>query len=75
MLLYRLLFALLNIDTITADQLLLGLRSGVSAIIIIIAIAIGVTIPSIFIERYLTKKRQGEVNHLLALRREKAAAE
>ena len=74
-LLYRLLFALLNIDTITADQLLLGLRSGVSAIIIIIAIAIGVTIPSIFIERYLTKKRQGEVNHLLALRREKAAAE
>ena len=74
-LLYRLLFALLNIQTISAEQLLIGLRSGVTALIIIIAIAIGVTIPSIFMERYIAQRRQHELERLLAQRAARAAEE
>lgn len=74
-LLYRLLFAMLNIQTVSAEQLMVGLRSGVTAIIVIIAIAIGVTIPSIFMERFIAKRRERELERLLALRAEKAAGE
>ena len=74
-LLYRLLFAMLNIQTVSAEQLMVGLRSGVTAIIVIIAIAIGVTIPSIFMERFIAKRRERELERLLALRAAKAAGE
>ena len=67
-LLYRLLFAILNIQTITLAMLLDGLRSGILAIIIIIGIAIGVAIPNIFIHRYIEHNKQRTVEDLLARR-------
>ena len=67
-LLYRLLFAILNIQTITPAMLLDGLRSGILAIIIIIGIAIGVAIPNIFLHRYIEHNRQRTVEDLLAKR-------
>ncbi|RGS70999.1 threonine/serine exporter ThrE family protein [Mitsuokella sp. AF21-1AC] len=67
-LLYRLLFAILNIQTITPSMLLDGLRSGILAIIIIIGIAIGVAIPNIFIHRYIEHNKQRTVEDLLARR-------
>ena len=69
-LLYRLLFALLNISTITPAALLDGIRSGVEAIIIIIGIAVGVAIPNIFNQRHIEKVKQKRVARLLALRDE-----
>jgi uncharacterized membrane protein YjjB (DUF3815 family) len=69
-LLYRLLFALLNISTITPAALLDGIRSGVEAIIIIIGIAVGVAIPNIFNHRHIEKVKQKRVARLLALRDE-----
>lgn len=69
-LLYRLLFAVLNIDSISNEQLMLGLRSGVDAVIIIIAIAIGVAIPNIFIHRYIERKKVRTEKDLLAQRDE-----
>lgn len=67
-LLYRLLFALLNIQFITTDALLDGIRSGVEAIIIIISIAVGVAIPNIFISRYIQRRKLENEERLLAQR-------
>ncbi|WP_298593816.1 threonine/serine exporter family protein [uncultured Mitsuokella sp.] len=69
-LLFRLLFALMNIRTIDSAALLAGLRSGVEAITIIIAIAVGVAIPNIFIHRYIERNKQQMINGLLARRYE-----
>ena len=69
-LLYRLLFALLNISTVTPAALLDGLRSGVEAVTIIIGIAVGVAIPNIFSHRHIEKVKQKRVARLLALRDE-----
>lgn len=67
-LLYRLLFALLNIQFITSSALLDGIRSGVEAVIIIISIAVGVAIPNIFIHRYIQERKLENERRLLAQR-------
>ena len=64
-LLYRVLFALLNIQDITAPTLLAMMRNGVEAVTIIIGIAIGVAIPNIFIHRYIENNKQRTVKDLL----------
>ena len=64
-LLYRVLFALLNIQDITASALLTMMRNGVEAVTIIIGIAIGVAIPNIFIHRYIENNKQRTVKDLL----------
>lgn len=67
-LLYRLLFALLNIQFITTEALADGIRSGVAAVIIIISIAVGVAIPNIFISRYIQRSKIENEKRLLAQR-------
>lgn len=67
-LLYRLLFALLNIKVLTSEELLLGLKSGVEAVIIIIAIAVGVAIPNIFVHRLIERQKQETVQRLIEQR-------
>ena len=67
-LLYRLLFALINIRFITSAALLDGIRSGVEAVIIIIGIAVGVAIPNIFIHRYIQQRKFEDEQRLLAQR-------
>ena len=64
-LLYRVLFALLNIQDITASTLLAMMRNGVETVTIIIGIAIGVAIPNIFIHRYIENNKQRTVKDLL----------
>ena len=73
-LLYRLLFALINIDSLGPDTLLAGLRSGVNAVTIIIGIAVGVAIPNIFIHRYITDRKQRAVDTLLEQRNDDATS-
>jgi uncharacterized membrane protein YjjP (DUF1212 family) len=67
-LLYRLLFALLNLDFITTEEFFISLRSGINAITIIIGIAVGVAIPNIFIHRQIERRKQDNVHKLLAKR-------
>ena len=67
-LLYRLLFELINIRSIDAAALMDGLRSGVEAVTIIVAIAVGVTIPNIFMHRYIEKLKQQQIEELLSER-------
>lgn len=59
------LFALLNIQDITASTLLAMMRNGVEAVTIIIGIAIGVAIPNIFIHRYIENNKQRTIKDLL----------
>ena len=54
-LLYRLLFALLNIRSIDTGSLLTGLRSGIEATTIVIAIAVGAALPNLFLHRYIKR--------------------
>ena len=67
-LLYRLLFSILNITTIDAQTLLLGIRSGVEAVTVIIAMVIGVAIPTIFFRPRLEKYRRQHMEELLLQR-------
>lgn len=67
-LLYRLLFALLNIQFITGEEFFASFRMGVDAVTIIIGIAVGVAIPNIFIHRQIERRKQDNVAKLLAKR-------
>lgn len=64
-LIYRFLFAVINIKTMTLDQLLLAVQSGVDAALIILGIAIGAAMPNIFASRRFEQRRQEEQERLL----------
>ena len=67
-LLYRLLFAVLNVRTLDAAALMAAIQNGVEAILIIIGITVGSAIPDIFARRYIEKKKQLHWNELMANR-------
>lgn len=64
-LLYRSLFTLLNIDTISPEMLSAGVRSGIEAITIIISITIGVTIQNIFFSRQIRQRKIAQEKRLM----------
>ena len=55
-LVYRLLFAIINIRRITLEELLSAIQSGVDALLIILAIAIGAAAPNIFASRSFARQ-------------------
>ena len=67
-LLYRLLFAILHIQTISVEELLEALRFGVNGITIILAIVVGVSIPNIFIQKRIEAQQQHEISAIIAQR-------
>ena len=67
-LLYRLLFAVLHIQTISVEELLEALRFGVNGITIILAIVVGVSIPNIFIQKRIEAQQQREIDAIIARR-------
>ncbi|ERJ95412.1 hypothetical protein HMPREF1992_00656 [Selenomonas sp. oral taxon 892 str. F0426] len=67
-LLYRLLFAVLHIQTISVEELLEALRFGVDGVTIILAVVVGVSIPNIFIQRRMEAQQQREINSIIAQR-------
>ncbi len=54
-LLYRLLFAVINIKDLTLDNLLNALSNGVVAVLILTGLAVGASLPYIFASKYLDK--------------------
>ena len=64
-LIYRLLFAIINVKDLTVDELLRAVQSGVDAILIILGIAIGVAMPSIFANRAFERRKLEEQARLL----------
>ena len=67
-LLYRLLFTLLNINDVSTEVLLGALRNGIEAATIIISIAVSVAIPNIFWSRQIRKNKLAQEKKLLASR-------
>ena len=67
-LLYRLLFAVLHIQTISVEELLEALRFGVDGVTIILAVVVGVSIPNIFIQKRMETQQQREIDAILARR-------
>ena len=67
-LLYRLLFAVLHIQTISVEELLEALRFGVNGITIILAVVVGVSIPNIFIQRRIEQQQQREIDAIIKAR-------
>ncbi|MBR0103300.1 MAG: threonine/serine exporter family protein, partial [Selenomonadaceae bacterium] len=55
-LIYRFLFAVINIRRLTVDELLSAIQSGVDALLIILAIAIGAAMPNIFASRSFAQR-------------------
>ncbi len=56
-LMYRLLFGIINISTIDVNTFLVVCRVGVIASLTITSIAIGVALPNIFFKRYMLNKK------------------
>ena len=67
-LLYRLLFAILHIQTISVEELLEALRFGVDGVTIILAIVVGVSIPNIFIQKRIEAQQLREINRIIERR-------
>ena len=67
-LLYRLLFAVLHIQTISVEELLEALRFGVNGVTIILAVVVGVSIPNIFIQKRIEAQQQREISAIIAQR-------
>ena len=64
-LIYRLLFAIINIRDLNVEELLRAIQSGVDAILMILGIAIGVAMPSIFAQRSFDRQKLEEQERLL----------
>ena len=67
-LLYRLLFAVLHIQTSSVEELLEALRFGVNGVTIILAVVVGVSIPNIFIQRRIEHQQQREIDEIIRAR-------
>ena len=64
-LIYRLLFAIINIRSLKLEELLSAIQSGVDALLIILAIAIGAAAPSIFASRSFARASKDKQEKLL----------
>ena len=64
-LIYRFLFAIINIRTISNEQLIQAIQSGVDAVLIILGIAIGISMPTILANRMFERRNKEEQERLL----------
>ena len=69
-LLYRLLFAIINIKELDTVALLVAIQNGVTAVLIIISVAVGITIPNLIAQRYLDKTKDEYIEELIEDRRQ-----
>ncbi|MBR2215769.1 MAG: threonine/serine exporter family protein [Selenomonadaceae bacterium] len=67
-LLYRVLYALLNISTIELTSLFAIIRNGIEAVTIITVIAIGITIPMIFFRPYIEAEQRKRLEKVIVER-------
>lgn len=64
-LLYRLLFAVINIKDLNLDSLLKAFSNGVMAILILVGLAVGASLPYIFASKYLDRAKWNRYSCLL----------
>lgn len=68
---YRLLFTIIDIGDINIDHFVKSLQGGINAILVILAIAVGVAVPNIFAQKYFEKINRKRLTRLLILRKAK----
>lgn len=74
-LLYRMLFGVININDLDPAAALQAMQSGVNACLTLLAIALGVAIPNSFAQRYLEVRKREHLQTILRTRREQQAKE
>ncbi len=70
-LMYRLLFGLINFNSLTPETMLMAIKSGVGSGLTVLGMAVGVAIPNIFLRRYLAKGKQTHLEQVLRERKER----
>lgn len=68
-LLYRFLYGVLTINTLSTEGFMTTLRSGITGSLIIVCIAIGVSIPHILARGYLDRKKELNLQRFIYKRR------
>ncbi len=68
-LMYRLLFNIIDIDTLDVSNFLIAFQGGVNATLIILAIAVGVALPNIFAQKYIRIYDSKRLSHALSDRK------
>lgn len=68
-LLYRLLFAVININELNSTELLSAMQNGVTAILIIVSISVAAALPNLFARRLLERSKQIHLDDILAQRK------
>jgi len=66
---YRLLFAIININQLNVTELMKAVQDGVTAILIVVGITVGVALPNIFARKLLEKSKQLHLDEMLAERK------
>lgn len=66
---YRLLFNIIDIDTLNGNGLLLAFQSGVNATLVILAIAVGVALPNIVARKYFETNNRKRLSRALSERK------
>lgn len=67
---YRFLFAIIQINHLTPEGLIISMQNGVTAMIIIMSLSVGVTISNIFGQHYMDMKKKEKLEALLLERKE-----
>ncbi len=67
---YRFLYSIIQINHITPEVLITSLQNGVTALLIIMCLSIGITISNMFRQHYIDLNRQEKINNLVAKRKE-----
>ena len=63
--LYRTLFALINIKSLTGPALLISIQTGIEAVLTVIGMAVGVAVPNLIARHYLDKEKREHLKELL----------
>lgn len=66
---YRLVFGMVNFNSLTPDTMLTTIQSGLTSGITVLGMAVGVAIPNIFLRRYLAKGKRLHLDQILAERK------
>lgn len=67
-LMYRMLFGLININQLDEYALMQAFQSGINALLILLGIALGVAVPDVFARKYLDAAKRAHLRKLLAAR-------
>ena len=64
-LLYRFLFAVIRIHTLTTDEFMLAMQNGVEAALVILGIALGATLPDVIAHQFIDRSKRERLRKIL----------